>query len=72
MKPSRPMSPMRPLPPKRPLRPRTPLPPPTPLPPGGGWSALTWSQWMGREPDVVEPAPGPAVPDAGKEPAPAA
>jgi len=50
MKPTPPMDPKRPLPPKRPLRPRSPLPPPVPMQPGGGWSALSWAQWMGYEP----------------------
>ena len=54
MKPGRPMNPKLPLHPKRPLRPRMPLPPPTPRQPGGGWSNLTWTQWLGREP--VAPA----------------
>ena len=48
MKPVRPMHPKLPLHPKRPLRPRTPLPPPWPMQPGGGWSKLTWAQWMGK------------------------
>jgi len=55
MKPARPMNPRLPLHPKRPLRPRMPLPPPYPLQPGGGWSKLTWAQWLGREP-VAEAA----------------
>ena len=50
MKPALPMNPKLPLHPKRPLRPRKPLPPPQPMRPGGGWSPLTWVQWMGREP----------------------
>jgi ribosomal protein S18 acetylase RimI-like enzyme len=50
MKPARPMNPRLPLHPKRPLRPRTPLPPPYPLQPAGGWSKLTWAQWLGKEP----------------------
>ena len=50
MKPVRPMNPKLPLHPKRPLRPRTPLPPPQPMQPAGGWSTLTWAQWLGREP----------------------
>ena len=50
MKPGRPMNAKLPLHPKRPLRPRTPLPPPTPRQPGGGWSKMTWTQWLGREP----------------------
>jgi ribosomal protein S18 acetylase RimI-like enzyme len=54
MKPPRPMNPKLPLHPKRPLRPRTPLPPPSPMQPGGGWSKLTWSQWLDGEP--VTPA----------------
>ena len=54
MKPPAPMNPKLPLHPKRPLRPRTPLPPAHPMQPGGGWSKLTWAQWMGREP--VAPA----------------
>ncbi len=49
MKPASPMNPKRPLPPKRPLRPRAPLPPSVPMQPGGGWSPLTWNQWMGHE-----------------------
>ncbi len=53
MKPQPPMNPKRPLPPKRPLRPRSPLPPPVPMLPGGGWSQLTWAQWMGHEPATV-------------------
>jgi len=44
------MNPKLPLHPKRPLRPRTPLPPPHPMQPGGGWSKLSWTQWLGREP----------------------
>ena len=50
MKPARPMNPRLPLHPKRPLRPRTPLPPPYPRQPAGGWSKLTWAQWLGTEP----------------------
>ena len=49
-KPAPPMNSKRPLPPKRPLRPRTPMPPAAPLQPGGGWSKLSWAQWVGREP----------------------
>ena len=60
MKPMRPMNPKLPLHPRRPLRPRTPLPPPAPRQPGGGWSALTWPQWMGREP-VAGAAPAAAA-----------
>jgi ribosomal protein S18 acetylase RimI-like enzyme len=55
--PSAPMNARRPMPPKRPLRPRTPLPPPRPLPPGGGWSALSWAQWIGRSAAAIAPAP---------------
>ena len=54
MKPPAPMNPKLPLHPKRPLRPRTPLPPAHPMQPGGGWSKLTWAQWMGREPVAQE------------------
>ena len=54
-KPAPPMNAKRPLPPKRPLRPRTPMPPAAPLQPGGGWSKLSWAQWVGREP-VAEAA----------------
>ena len=50
MKPPPPMNPKLPLHPKRPLRPRTPLPPQHPMQPAGGWSKLSWAQWMGREP----------------------
>ncbi len=53
MRPQPPMNPKRPLQPKRPLRPRTPLPPQAPMLPGGGWSPLTWAQWMGHEPVAV-------------------
>jgi ribosomal protein S18 acetylase RimI-like enzyme len=60
MKAGRPMNPKLPLRPKRPLRPRTPLPPPTPRQPGGGWSKLTWTQWLG-----LESAAAPTVVDAG-------
>ena len=59
MKPGRPMNPKLPLHPKRPLRPRTPLPPPTPRQPGGGWSNLSWAQWLGTgqvAPAVVDAA----------------
>jgi ribosomal protein S18 acetylase RimI-like enzyme len=55
-KPPRPMNAKRPLHPKRPLRPRTPLPPPQPMQPGGGWSPLSWAQWLGREPVAQAPA----------------
>ena len=48
MKPAPPMNPKLPLHPKRPLRPRTPLPPPVPMQPGGGWSKVSWAQWMGH------------------------
>ena len=58
MKPVRPMNPKRPLHPKRPLRPRTPLPPPWPMQPGGGWSSLSWAQWLGRSPAPGEPVIG--------------
>ena len=50
MKPHAPMNPKLPLHPKRPLRPRTPLPPPVPMLPGGGWSPLSWAQWIGKAP----------------------
>ena len=56
MKPSAPLNPKLPLHPKRPLRPRTPLPPPVPMQPGGGWSPLSWAQWMGKAP-VAAAAP---------------
>jgi GNAT superfamily N-acetyltransferase len=46
LRPAAPPNGRRPLLPKRPLRPRTPLPPPRPLPPGGGWSKISWTQWM--------------------------
>ena len=48
MKPPAPLNPKSPLHPKRPLRPRTPLPPQYPMQPGGGWSKLSWAQWMGQ------------------------
>jgi ribosomal protein S18 acetylase RimI-like enzyme len=50
LKPITPMNAKRPLTPMRPLRPRTPLPPPVPLPPVGGWSPLSWAQWLGKAP----------------------
>jgi GNAT superfamily N-acetyltransferase len=50
VKPAPVLNPRRPLHPRRPLRPRAPLPPPRPLQPGGGWSPLTWAQWLGTEP----------------------
>jgi ribosomal protein S18 acetylase RimI-like enzyme len=60
MRPSAPMNAMRPMAPKRPLRPRTPLPPSRPLPPSGGWSELTWQEWLGKaplaEPSAIDPA----------------
>jgi GNAT superfamily N-acetyltransferase len=55
MRPMVPMNPKLPLHPRRPLRPRTPLPPPQPMLPGGGWSPLTWAQWMGHEPVAAAP-----------------
>ena len=55
MRPVRPMNPKLPLHPKRPLRPRIPLPPPWPLQPGGGWSPLSWAQWIGKEPVAEAP-----------------
>ena len=58
MKPPPPGRPRLPLPPRRPLRPRTPLPPARPLQPGGGWSALSWAQWLGTE---ALPAAAPAA-----------
>jgi len=64
MRPVRPMNPKLPLHPKRPLRPRVPLPPPWPLQPGGGWSPLSWAQWLGKEPAVEAPraqAASPAI-----------
>ena len=54
MKPAKPMNPKLPLHPKRPLRPRTSLPPPFPMQPGGGWSKLTWAQWLDK-PEPREP-----------------
>ena len=55
MKPARPMNPKLPLHPRRPLRPRAPLPPPSPRQPGGGWSKLSWAQWLGAEPAAQGP-----------------
>ena len=55
MKPPHPLNPKLPLHPKRPLRPRTPLPPAYPMQPGGGWSKLSWAQWMGHEPPAEAP-----------------
>jgi len=50
LKPVRPMNAKLPLHPRRPLRPRTPLAPQHPMQPGGGWSKLTWAQWLGGAP----------------------
>ncbi len=61
MKPARPMNPKLPLHPKRPLRPRTPLPPPLPMQPGGGWSASSWAQWLGRDPVAAAAGIDPAA-----------
>lgn len=46
LRPSQPMRPMRPLPPRRPLRPPHPHTPAEPLPPFGGWSQLTFAEWL--------------------------
>lgn len=43
LNPLRPLSPLRPLRPLKPLNPLTPLKPLTPL---GGWSTLTWEQFI--------------------------
>ena len=56
MNPPRPMQPRLPLHPKRPLRPRTPLPPPFPMQPGGGWSKVSWAQWLGGGAAAQAPA----------------
>ncbi len=69
MKPAAPMNPKRPLPPKRPLRPRKPLPPSVPMQPGGGWSRLSWAEWMGHEPVVVAAPLDAASPDMEAVPA---
>jgi len=63
MKPPKPMNPKVPLHPKRPLRPRTPLPPSFPMQPGGGWSPVSWAQWLGQAPLAgLAAASGDAVP----------
>lgn len=47
LKPLTPLRPLRPLTPLRPLRPLNPLRPLSPLTPLGGWSRLSWQQWLG-------------------------
>ena len=74
LSPARPMRPMRPLPPRRPLFPPKPLRPAPPLNPVGGWSGLSWLEWLRRplppapaiEPDV-EPVPAEAPPAPAEE-----
>lgn len=46
LKPLTPLQPLRPLTPLKPLNPLRPLTPLPPLNPLGGWSALTWEQWL--------------------------
>lgn len=47
LKPLMPLRPLQPLLPLRPLRPLNPLKPLAPLTPLGGWSQLSWKQWLG-------------------------
>lgn len=46
LKPLQPLKPLKPLTPLRPLKPLKPLRPLRPLTPLGGWSALTWEQFV--------------------------
>ena len=46
---NRPLRPLRPLTPLRPLRPLAPLRPLCPLTPLGGWSNLTWNEYVNQE-----------------------
>jgi len=47
LRPLSPLSPLRPLQPLRPLTPLQPLRPLMPLVPLGGWSQLSWGEWLG-------------------------
>lgn len=47
LKPLTPLRPLRPLTPLRPLNPLKPLRPLNPLTPLGGWSRMSWQQWLG-------------------------
>lgn len=44
----KPLTPLKPLSPLKPLRPLTPLTPLRPLRPIGGWSSLTWIQFINQ------------------------
>ena len=44
----RPITPIKPLTPLRPLTPLSPLAPLTPLTPMGGWSSLSWSEYLAQ------------------------
>lgn len=46
LKPLVPLRPLKPLQPLRPLKPLNPLKPLTPLTPLGGWSHLSWKEWL--------------------------
>lgn len=46
LRPLQPLTPFRPLQPLRPLKPLNPLTPLVPLTPLGGWSSLSWEQWL--------------------------
>lgn len=46
LKPLRPLNPLTPLRPLKPLKPLNPLRPLKPLPPSGGWSKITWEQFI--------------------------
>lgn len=46
LRPLTPLRPLRPLSPLRPLNPHRPLQPLRPLNPLGGWSSLSWQQWL--------------------------
>ncbi|MCP1573603.1 hypothetical protein J2S30_001982 [Herbaspirillum rubrisubalbicans] len=48
MRPMTPMHPMRPMTPMRPMRPMTPMRPMRPMVPLGGWSTLTFAEWLAQ------------------------
>jgi len=62
--------PMLPKVPMRPIRPLTPVRPLRPDAPRGGWSPMTFSDWLGRQeqretadPDALPPQPPPSGPE---------
>lgn len=46
MRPMRPMRPTRPMRPMRPMHPMRPMRPMRPMTPSGGWSQLSWNEWI--------------------------